>query len=215
MARRKKKSKGESVVVGRWKSCLNCSMRWIVCISCDRRRRYCSDECRSLVRKRRRRVAVAKYSRTEKGKKNQRSRQRKYRQKLKKMPSVTDHRQSTKSISIVKSDGYQQKRVVRNMSGCCLLCEKGPLFLPSVSGGATVLGSIPTPQALTWALKALVAALEHTRAKHLPEVSGVYCLSVLILIRSPHNPNINCRVQEKLRQKCPTLDCRFSMSVNT
>ena len=146
MASSKKNSIGERVVLGRWKCCLNCSMRWIVCTSCDRKRRYCSDECRSLVRKHRRRVAVAKYSRTEKGKENQWSRQRKYRQTLKKKPSVTDHRQFAKSVLIVKSDGYQQKRVVRNMDGRCLLCKRGPLFLPSVSGGQLYWDQAPLPK---------------------------------------------------------------------
>jgi hypothetical protein len=67
----------------------DCGAMFFVCKRCDRGQRYCSPNCRQLVRRQQLRVANSRYQRTERGRLAHLRRQRIFRQK-RSAESVTD-----------------------------------------------------------------------------------------------------------------------------
>lgn len=144
--RKKTKTKRTDAVYGDWRRCKICLRMWIACTSCSARRLYCSEECSRDARQRSRRVAVRKYSRSEKGKENQRVRQRKYRLSVKMKTSVTDQRHTPQSIRVRKTKLERQKPLPYRQGNCCLICKRGPLFLPAASQGQMYEDPSPCPK---------------------------------------------------------------------
>lgn len=131
-----KKPKGP---FGRWKRCRGCLKLWTVCRSCCDRRQYCSDDCRKLARQSSRRAAVKRYSHSEKGRVNQRIRQKSYRhrQSVLKDP-VTDHNQKSIAKKVPSAPLFPPPPVRTKPNrpvDTCVLCGCGPLFLPAGGWG--------------------------------------------------------------------------------
>lgn len=146
MIGKQKTRKRTKVVHGRWRRCTICQAMWLACVSCSARWQYCSEECSREARQRSRRSAVRRYSLSEKGKENQRSRQRKYRLSLKEKAPVTDHSQNPRPIPVRKTNRSRQKPANPSVASTCRICKRGPLFLPATSGGQLHEDPYPCPR---------------------------------------------------------------------
>jgi hypothetical protein len=63
------------------RDCGACGIEFAICRSCWRRQVYCSRQCRAESRRQKHRIAEAKYSKTDKGRRSHRARQKRYRNK--------------------------------------------------------------------------------------------------------------------------------------
>ncbi len=61
--------------------CPECEVVFWLCCACDRGHRYCSTDCRRVARRRAQHRARHKYARSERGRRNNRERQRRFRQR--------------------------------------------------------------------------------------------------------------------------------------
>jgi hypothetical protein len=142
------------VLVGSWKRCLICRIKFVSCSICERRYKYCSKACSSAARQRTHRSSNRKYSKTRKARLLQSRRQARYRMTSSAIDTnkkVTEQSSKPTPPSIKPSRAPISKSpknsatnhslslrgVHRHSSPVshCRFCGRGPLWLPAFSVG--------------------------------------------------------------------------------
>jgi hypothetical protein len=107
-------------------SCLRCHAQVVICTHCDRGQIYCGDECANVARLQSKRAAEKRYQLTLKGRMKHALRQRRYRERLKKM--VTDHSShSPDQNGLLQTVKNKAKKAVvnhRDLNRRCCFCKK-------------------------------------------------------------------------------------------
>ena len=131
--------------IGLKRQCPYCLKAFFVCTQCDRWHWYCSDECRVKARKTSLRKARIKYQRSEKGRINNLSCQKRFRRQRKssQKKNVSHHSSQIKTETLVSSSKEiffnQEKEINSNERdvdeidciGRCVVCGRPILFLRS------------------------------------------------------------------------------------
>lgn len=142
------------MLVGSWKRCLICRIKFVSCSICERRFNYCSKACSSAARHRTQRSSNRKYSKTRKARLLQSRRQARYRMKS---PHIDANKKVTEQSSkptppsikpsrapIDKSPKSSATNLPLSRRGAhyhgspvshCRFCGHGPLWLPAFSEG--------------------------------------------------------------------------------
>lgn len=141
------------VDVGIWKFCLICRTKFIACWPCSRRYKYCSTACSQLARRSKQKKSNRSYRKAQPARRLQSRRQSRYRNRRAKQlveKRVTDQ-SSPRTPEIVEplpkeiieetksdkpsalSSRFGIRRFVKPSH--CFYCGRGPLWLPTVSGG--------------------------------------------------------------------------------
>jgi len=81
-----------------------CGVVFYLCSACDRGHRYCSDDCRQAAREWSRRRARRKYACSERGRQNNRDRQRRFRQRHRKQQRISQKRNGSLFPSRTRCD---------------------------------------------------------------------------------------------------------------
>jgi hypothetical protein len=142
------------VLVGSWKRCLICRVKFVSCSICERRYKYCSKACSSAARHRTHRYSNRKYSKTRRARLLQSRRQARYRMTSSRIDTnkkVTEQSSKPTPPSIKPSRapiGKSPKNSATNLSlslrgvhhqgspvSHCRFCGRGPLWLPAFSEG--------------------------------------------------------------------------------
>lgn len=82
------------------RSCSACDRKFCYCESCWHNQEYCSKTCRQLEQKQNHRDSNQKYSKTDKGRKNNRERQKRHRDREESETSVTDEYSTKVEIDV-------------------------------------------------------------------------------------------------------------------
>ena len=126
-----KQMKRLKAMSGELRHCENCLGSLAICEQCNPLRRYCSSHCRLEARRAKHRLAVRKYSQSDKGRVSLRLKQKLYRTRLRRGTNVTDHypiklRQPVQK-RVLPLAGMQYRRNLTAFSQCHF-CKRHPLY---------------------------------------------------------------------------------------